>query len=132
MSSRLSVPGRLGGLTGAALTGPLFPLVCSYLVMPFMGTDLGKLMKMERLTEDRVQFLVYQMLRGLKVTGHKCFLNYQRKTRLIKFAINSSWRIKWVNFFCTFSCSKSEISSKIFDKHIKAKISLHNEVNVNS
>uniref|UniRef100_A0A3Q3A1E4 mitogen-activated protein kinase n=1 Tax=Kryptolebias marmoratus TaxID=37003 RepID=A0A3Q3A1E4_KRYMA len=38
-----------------------------YLVMPFMGTDLGKLMKMERLSEDRVQFLVYQMLRGLKV-----------------------------------------------------------------
>uniref|UniRef100_A0A3B5L4W9 mitogen-activated protein kinase n=1 Tax=Xiphophorus couchianus TaxID=32473 RepID=A0A3B5L4W9_9TELE len=37
-----------------------------YLVMPFMGTDLGKLMKMERLSEDRVQFLVYQMLRGLK------------------------------------------------------------------
>lgn len=39
----------------------------SYLVMPFMGTDLGKLMKMERLSEDRVQFLVYQILRGLKV-----------------------------------------------------------------
>lgn len=35
--------------------------------MPFMGTDLGKLMKLERLSEDRVQFLVYQMLRGLKV-----------------------------------------------------------------
>uniref|UniRef100_A0A8C2JXE5 mitogen-activated protein kinase n=2 Tax=Cyprinus carpio TaxID=7962 RepID=A0A8C2JXE5_CYPCA len=37
-----------------------------YLVMPFMGTDLGKLMKMEKLSEDRVQYLVYQMLRGLK------------------------------------------------------------------
>lgn len=35
--------------------------------MPFMGTDLGKLMKMEKLTEDRVQFLVYQILKGLKV-----------------------------------------------------------------
>lgn len=39
----------------------------SYLVMPFMGTDLGKLMKHEKLSEDRVQFLVYQMLKGLKV-----------------------------------------------------------------
>uniref|UniRef100_A0A8C8CYG2 mitogen-activated protein kinase n=1 Tax=Oncorhynchus tshawytscha TaxID=74940 RepID=A0A8C8CYG2_ONCTS len=38
-----------------------------YLVMPFMGTDLGKLMKMERLSQDRVQFLVYQILKGLKV-----------------------------------------------------------------
>lgn len=41
----------------------------SYLVMPFMGTDLGKLMKHEKLSEDRVQFLVYQTLKGLKV-GH--------------------------------------------------------------
>lgn len=39
----------------------------SYLVMPFMGTDLGKLMKHETLSEDRIQFLVYQMLKGLKV-----------------------------------------------------------------
>ncbi|XP_015424203.1 PREDICTED: mitogen-activated protein kinase 12 [Myotis davidii] len=37
-----------------------------YLVMPFMGTDLGKLMKHETLSEDRIQFLVYQMLKGLK------------------------------------------------------------------
>lgn len=37
--------------------------------MPFMGTDLGKVMKLERLSEDRVQFLVYQMLRGLKVSA---------------------------------------------------------------
>ncbi|XP_029486250.1 mitogen-activated protein kinase 12-like isoform X2 [Oncorhynchus nerka] len=37
-----------------------------YLVMPLMGTDLGKLMKMERLSQERVQFLVYQMLKGLK------------------------------------------------------------------
>uniref|UniRef100_A0AAZ3QBL5 mitogen-activated protein kinase n=1 Tax=Oncorhynchus tshawytscha TaxID=74940 RepID=A0AAZ3QBL5_ONCTS len=42
-----------------------------YLVMPFMGTDLGKLMKMERLSQDRVQFLVYQILKGLKVRDLK-------------------------------------------------------------
>uniref|UniRef100_A0A3Q4ATU3 mitogen-activated protein kinase n=1 Tax=Mola mola TaxID=94237 RepID=A0A3Q4ATU3_MOLML len=46
----------------------LIDLFLLYLVMPFMGTDLGKLMKLERLTENRVQFLVYQMLKGLKVT----------------------------------------------------------------
>lgn len=40
---------------------------CSYLVMPFMGTDLGKLMKIQRLSEEKVQYLVYQMLKGLKV-----------------------------------------------------------------
>uniref|UniRef100_A0A4W5R4V0 mitogen-activated protein kinase n=1 Tax=Hucho hucho TaxID=62062 RepID=A0A4W5R4V0_9TELE len=37
-----------------------------YLVMPFMGTDLGKLMKLQQLSEDKVQFLVYQMLKGLQ------------------------------------------------------------------
>uniref|UniRef100_A0A670YIB0 mitogen-activated protein kinase n=1 Tax=Pseudonaja textilis TaxID=8673 RepID=A0A670YIB0_PSETE len=37
-----------------------------YLVMPFIGTDLSKIMKHEKLTEDRIQFLVYQMLKGLK------------------------------------------------------------------
>lgn len=45
------------------------PGPCSYLVMPFMGTDLGKLMKHEKLSDDRIQFLVYQMLKGLKVGG---------------------------------------------------------------
>ncbi|XP_071408637.1 mitogen-activated protein kinase 12 isoform X3 [Pithys albifrons albifrons] len=38
-----------------------------YLVMPFMGTDLSKIMKHEKLSEDRIQFLVYQMLKGLKI-----------------------------------------------------------------
>lgn len=32
-----------------------------------MGTDLGKLMKMHKLSEDKIQYLVYQMLKGLKV-----------------------------------------------------------------
>lgn len=41
-----------------------------------MGTDLGKLMKLERLTEDRVQFLVYQMLKGLKVTKTYICMHY--------------------------------------------------------
>uniref|UniRef100_A0ABI7YAR3 mitogen-activated protein kinase n=1 Tax=Felis catus TaxID=9685 RepID=A0ABI7YAR3_FELCA len=38
---------------------------CSYLVMPFMQTDLQKIMGME-FSEDKIQYLVYQMLKGLK------------------------------------------------------------------
>lgn len=45
----------------------VFAFFYSYLVMPFMGTDLSKIMKHEKLSEDRIQFLVYQMLKGLKV-----------------------------------------------------------------
>lgn len=40
----------------------------SYLVMPFMQTDLQKIMGME-FSEDKIQYLVYQMLKGLKVGG---------------------------------------------------------------
>ncbi|KAK2121931.1 Mitogen-activated protein kinase 12 [Saguinus oedipus] len=55
-------PGWRGWLCLLMAPGPSH----SYLVMPFMGTDLGKLMKHEKLGEDRIQFLVYQMLKGLK------------------------------------------------------------------
>lgn len=71
---------------GVYSTPPL--LARSYLVMPFMGTDLGKLMKLERLSEDRVQFLVYQMLRGLKVSQHVhvhvTHLLNQQKVRVVR------------------------------------------------
>lgn len=36
--------------------------------MPYMQTDLQKIMGME-FSEDKVQCLVYQMLKGLKVGG---------------------------------------------------------------
>lgn len=39
-----------------------------------MGTDLGKVMKMQRLSEEKIQYLVYQMLKGLKVTWIVHFL----------------------------------------------------------
>lgn len=57
----------LQGLSGCDTCRLHPPRSLSYLVMPFMGTDLGKLMKHEKLSEDRIQFLVYQMLKGLKV-----------------------------------------------------------------
>uniref|UniRef100_A0A3Q3BK50 mitogen-activated protein kinase n=1 Tax=Kryptolebias marmoratus TaxID=37003 RepID=A0A3Q3BK50_KRYMA len=37
-----------------------------YIVMPYMGTDLGKLMRKLRLSDERIQYLGYQMLKGLK------------------------------------------------------------------
>lgn len=69
-------------LTGVPLgvTWLLFSRCHSYLVMPFMGTDLGKLMKLERLTENRVQFLVYQMLKGLKVLTYSSLTVYIKST----------------------------------------------------
>lgn len=33
-----------------------------------MGADLNNILKTQRLSDDHVQFLIYQILRGLKVT----------------------------------------------------------------
>lgn len=37
-----------------------------YLVTHLMGADLNNIIRTQRLTDDHVQFLIYQMLRGLK------------------------------------------------------------------
>jgi len=38
-----------------------------YMVTHLMGADLNNIVKTQRLSDDHVQFLVYQILRGLKV-----------------------------------------------------------------
>lgn len=35
-----------------------------------MGADLSSILKIQRLSDDHIQFLVYQILRGLKVFFH--------------------------------------------------------------
>lgn len=39
----------------------------SYLVTNLMGADLNNIVKFQRLSDEHVQFLIYQLLRGLKV-----------------------------------------------------------------
>lgn len=42
-----------------------------------MGADLNNIVKCQKLTDDHIQFLIYQLLRGLKVTG--CKQEYQSR-----------------------------------------------------
>lgn len=42
-------------------------MICRYLVTHLMGADLNNIVKCQKLTDDHVQFLIYQILRGLKV-----------------------------------------------------------------
>lgn len=43
-------------------------LIGRYLVTHLMGADLNNIVKCQKLTDDHVQFLIYQILRGLKVS----------------------------------------------------------------
>ena len=44
-------------------------MLLSYMVTHLMGADLNNIVKTQRLSDDHVQFLAYQILRGLKVTN---------------------------------------------------------------
>ncbi|XP_032348470.1 mitogen-activated protein kinase 12 isoform X1 [Camelus ferus] len=72
------------------------PCPCSYLVMPFMGTDLGKLMKHEKLSEDRIQFLAYQMLKGLKYIHDAGIIHRDLKPGNL--AVNEDCELKILDF----------------------------------
>ena len=45
-------------------------VVCRYMVTHLMGADLNNIVKTQRLSDDHVQFLIYQILRGLKACTH--------------------------------------------------------------
>uniref|UniRef100_A0A4W6CAN5 mitogen-activated protein kinase n=1 Tax=Lates calcarifer TaxID=8187 RepID=A0A4W6CAN5_LATCA len=47
---------------------PALNLWPEYLVTHLMGADLNNIVKCQKLTDDHVQFLIYQILRGLKVS----------------------------------------------------------------
>uniref|UniRef100_A0A8C3U2I6 mitogen-activated protein kinase n=1 Tax=Catharus ustulatus TaxID=91951 RepID=A0A8C3U2I6_CATUS len=67
-----------------------------YLVMPFMGTDLSKIMKHEKLTEDRIQFLVYQILKGLKYIHSSGIIHRDLKPGNL--AVNEDCELKILDF----------------------------------
>jgi len=48
-----------------------YTFVCRYLVTHLMGADLNNIVRTQKLTDEHVQFLVYQILRGLKVSNFR-------------------------------------------------------------
>ena len=52
----------------AMLVTSVFALLLRYLVTGLMDSDLHDILKYQTLNDDQIQFLLYQILRGLKVS----------------------------------------------------------------
>ncbi|KAK3602910.1 hypothetical protein CHS0354_039326 [Potamilus streckersoni] len=67
-----------------------------YLVTPLMGADLNNIIKTQKLSDDHVQFLIYQILRALKYIHSAGIIHRDLKPSNI--AVNEDCELKILDF----------------------------------
>merc|ERR1719293_174359 len=70
-----------------------------YMVMPLMGADLNNIIKTQKLSDDHVQFLIYQIIRGMKYVHSAGIIHRDLKPSNI--AVNEDCELKILDFGLT-------------------------------
>ncbi|XP_064633340.1 mitogen-activated protein kinase 14A-like isoform X2 [Lineus longissimus] len=88
-----------------------------YLVTHLMGADLNRILKAQQLSDDHIQFLIYQVLRGLKYVHSAGIIHRDLKPSNI--AVNEDCELKILDFGLARQ-AESEMTGYVATRYYRA------------